>query len=201
MKSTALVPGETVTLRGSRIMASCATGVSNLCSSNYSSVTTVVAQSPSNPISPSVVLSVPSVLSTCSNLTLDATLSYGSAGRPWTNVSWTVTSSSPTAALNALLATYSSIYSPLIISSIYLNRTSYTFKLSLTNYLGKTAVSAVLVKVSTGSGTLYSPIVRLSGPNYRTTYRSQAFSALAIATLPACSSTQSIRFSWARRCV
>ena len=91
-----LAVGSTVSLLPFRIKAVCSGGGSGggaICSSYaFSKPSIVFALAPANPVYPTIVLTIPSIISRCDNLTVDPTSSSGSGGRLWTKVRWDVTS-------------------------------------------------------------------------------------------------------------
>ena len=91
-KNSELSVGSTVSLLPLRVKAAC-TGESISCSSYAFAKTSIVfASAPANPVYPTIVLTIPSIISKCDNLTVDPTSSSGSGGRVWARVRWDVTS-------------------------------------------------------------------------------------------------------------
>ena len=86
-----LAVGSSVSLLGTRVKAACPVG-GDCTSYAFSSASTTRANAPLNPLYPSIVLILPSVISMCDDLMVDATLSSGNGGRAWARVEWDVSS-------------------------------------------------------------------------------------------------------------
>ena len=93
----------------------------------------------------------PSVLSACDNLTLDATSSKGSGGRPWASVVWTVSPKSATVDVTDLMNFLSSITTG--ISNVVIVNAAlfppndpdpanniFDFQVTVTNFLGESGI-------------------------------------------------------------
>ena len=182
-------------------------GDTTQCAKNIpASQTSLATKRPLNPTSPVVVLSSAPSVGICSNLTLDATASYGNGGRPYASILWNVfTASNSTAPARsdaakvaALLNTHSLNYkgqisTPISILAQYLNPTSYTITLTLKNFLGLTSSAAVIVKVKTDKNL---PLLSIIGPSYRTIVASSPLTILSVATLSSCASSAPASFAW-----
>jgi hypothetical protein len=183
------ISGTFITVLGGVVRAECLAGTS--CGSYpFVSATTLKIQLPTNVLLPTVVLTAISALSPCDNVQLDPTLSTGSSGQPWKSIQWTV--SSPTLTTgnasvveNYLDLQYSSTLNQLI--SIPINKfafgNTYTFVLTLTNWLG--GQSAASVNVQIASSINYLPLISIVGtqPQY---YVSNPVILYANVTLPTC---------------
>jgi hypothetical protein len=109
--TASLQPGDTLSVKSGLIRAACRTGT--VCSQNsvlqlnrifaydiekdisqrMTSATgglSVIVQQPLTPIIPKLVLSLQLETGACSNRTVDLSLSSGSEGRPWENITWTI---------------------------------------------------------------------------------------------------------------
>jgi hypothetical protein len=83
---------DSVTLKSGRIQALCTVPQIQQCESyNYSSAMIVNITGPINPLKPSSIVSSASVISICTDLSLDPTGSQGKGNRPWKSVQWNVT--------------------------------------------------------------------------------------------------------------
>ena len=203
-----LSPGADVTLRAGLLRAYCTESVS-FCLSNPTAIAARVStQAPSNPSRPTVVVSAPGTLGACSNLTLDATGSYGNGGRLYTSVVWTVTTTSTgTAAMSAAviqnylntMSTSYQVYQPITVDSSRLTKATYTITLALTNFLGLSS-SKTLVVVQSADRDL--PSVSIIGPLFQNILASQPLSILSAASISACSSKgalASVKYAWTVR--
>lgn len=160
-------------------------------------------QFPLNPITPSVVLNVPSTISSCGNLLVDPTQSSGSAGHPWTSVTWMVNVVSAKREVNSTsLAKFfnvsavnrwlrkKSVASVVSIPNNYFRPgTTYSITLSLQNVFQQISVATATFSVSTSSST---PTVSIAGPAAISTYRTQSITFFAVAIVPRCSANSSI---------
>ena len=172
---------------------------------NASTAVSVSISKPVNPLTPNVVVSVPTAIGACDNLTLDATSSSGSGGRPWRSVSIAVEDSSGSLHVSALQSFLSKDPGSILLSSpprpvpgrLLTHGSTYTFQVSLCNFLG--ACGSTLRSVETVS----VPVPRLSllGEPVRTVSRSALLSVDSSATLSACTSSSSVAtlsysYSW-----
>ena len=196
--------GDTVTLIAGKLRAFC-TGPKALCLTNAnSSATKVYTLAPRNPLSPTVIISAPSQLGACTDLTLDATGSYGNGGRPYSAVSWNVTinekkiSASVFAsvfAVQSILDTYSSasqVHLPILIN-YNLTKATYLFSLSLTNFLGKSSTSKTITRVAVTADP-NTPALSVLGKTSLTVQMSSTISIQSVATLPPCATDKSKMF-------
>ena len=185
---TTVVVGDACSLRSNMLLP--AQG-----GSDYSPTGTgVKIEPPHDPIRPQVRLSSTTEVSTCDDLELDPTQSYGSAGREWTAVEWDVTVEDTSAVtadnlenLNHVLnSEYGSSTARLaVVARRYLILgTSYTFRLKLTNHLGRS--NAVAVTVAVQNEGYYSPKLLLVGPTPPLLYAENSISIFADASYPSC---------------
>ena len=139
-----IIPGNSITLLSNTVRAACV--VHTECETyEYSVSSTVYTTAPPTPAAPVVVWNMPIEIGNCENLTVDATASYGSGGRPWASVSFTVSATSTSslvrdtsvANINSHLSSATSAHSTISIPGGLLNTTLvYYFNVKLTNYLG-----------------------------------------------------------------
>ena len=205
--SVLLTVGDDVTLRGGLLRAFC-TADSNICSQNPSStLKSVTIQGPAIPFIPTVILSAPHLVGSCANVTLDATASYGDGGRPFRSILWNVSGANygltgsrvpvDTSSIESYLQRFSLQYQvdrPITISRHALSKASYTFTLTLTNFLGFSSTQTEVVVVGSDSNI---PILSVLGPSYQVIVASSPLNIKSIATLSTCSSrSKSIEYSW-----
>ena len=190
-----LTPGAAVTSRKNALRPYCASGSCNYKFINVSTVNATVSDSAQSPV---VVLSVPSTLGACANLTIDASSSFGSASRRWMSVAWQVFASdaSPTSSILKYLDTQSLRIPFIIPASAFKPSVTYTFSLTLTNFFGISAVRSAQVFVSPSAAVI--PLVTISGPQSMNIFPSTEVSVTAQASIPYClSSTQPIvTYKW-----
>ena len=192
--SPMLEPGGTLTLKSGLLKAYCAIGNCNYASANISSINITA---PATSTSPAVTLISPAVVSSCANLTLDASSSTGSGGRQWAQIKWYVSASdfSNTSSIVARLTT-KSLTSPIIVPSRLLkSAVTYTFTLYVRNFLGKVMSGHAIVYMSPSSVLL--PTVGILGPSVLTTTRSASFTLTASVSIPSCATSMTTAsFSW-----
>ena len=194
--------GDNVTLIAGKLRAFCTSKMDSCFANANSPATIVYTLAPRNPLSPTVIISAPSQLGACTNLTLDATGSYGNGGRPYSAVSWNVTAFNdkkhiPVNAIQKILDTYSSasqVHLPILIYN--LSKATYYFSLNLTNFLGQSSTSKTITKV-TVTDDRESPALSVLGQSHLQVLMSSAISIQSVATLPACASEQSnLVYTW-----
>ena len=202
---TYLNVGDTVTLIGGHVKALC-TGTHAVCKLNpFASSSIVTTLKPQNPSAPSVILIAPRSLGSTFNLTLDPTASYGNGGRLYAAVVWTVSAISygdpdiilDTTVVEDYLNAVSSVYqvsTPINIVGSSLSTASYTFTLTLTNFLGLSASQTVLV-TATGSPDVVQ--VSIIGPSYKTIVASSPLQLQSIAGLShSASKSSTVVYTW-----
>jgi hypothetical protein len=151
-----------VTVRANKLRAAC--GGRSSCASNLATPQTTLTLGivGSTPTTPTVVLTGIGSAIQCENYVIDPSSSYGNAGRQWKRVEWTVVAQSSafssqlrniSAVLNA-----SSVYDPITIPSEYLFATTFTFTLTLTNFLGAESSASLSVVMQAYSPSLPVPV-------------------------------------------
>jgi REJ domain len=191
--------GDTVTLKEKTVRAFCAGTVTTCALDPYSSGSLIIL-APKKAIQPVVVILAPPSIGLCSNLTLDATASFGSAGRTFVSYVWTVKSITNADSSASIIEKYLNsislsrgIYQPIEIYRELLNPGTYTFALALTNYFNVTRSATVRVDVSDDRS---APSITILGSSYRTVTTSTAFNLPAIATLPTCTTASQALYTW-----
>ena len=189
--------GDSITLLGNSIKPSpCPGGV--ICS--YSLTTVITVQNPDNPISPQAVLKAPTIISSCSDLKIDPTLSIGSAGRAWKSIIWSVSIVDDNSSIASFITSHLQTNYPTTDSIAVIPKaifregdTDYVISLQLTNFLNILSVASVTVKVSS---ILIVPYVTLNGPC--SIYRTQVLNVLSSVTLPSCATDirPKYKFTW-----
>ena len=200
-----MVAGASVTLIKNKLRAFCTlTAAAAQCVLNPTASGSVLAVAPRSPIAPVVIISAPSTLGACANLSLDASESYGNGGRPYKSVLWTVTAVSNgapkvlynTSTLGRYLNTFSSVYQvhrPIVIVRDLLKTGTYTFSLQLTNFLGLSWSTTVNVNVNDVAA---APTVAIIGALYQTTLASSPFTVMSTTSLSSCVSAAAVKYAW-----
>jgi hypothetical protein len=198
--------GDNVTLLESTVRAKCtgAHRLAGLCLSYEAMTSTVVAVvAQPAPALPIVVISAPSAIGGCNSLTLDLAGSVGAAGRPWSTVSFTVstTPSFPSAA-DRLLLFLSHNYTlspPLPVPVAVLSKGyTYSIKVTLCNFLKACGTATKVVSVA--DTVMPVPVVTIAGQAVRTLFRSDPVSVVADAYRQSCSGAKSsagMQYTWA----
>ena len=158
-----------------------------------SSVQCVVTP-PHSPVFPEVFISVPRVVSPCTNFILDLTASSGSGGRPWNevtiNVSSISTSNRSLMSASRMSAFYHDDYAlfpPTPLAADYMvENTSYAFTVRLCNYLQRCNSSSVTIEVKNMN---VIPIAIIGGSQSRRIKRSQTLIISADAHVAYCNSS------------
>ena len=154
--------------------------------------------------SPTVIITAPPTLGLCSNLTLDATGSYGHGGRLYKSVIWTVSAFTEdasrtvvnTAKIGEFLNSRSSlsqVRQPMVIERDQLVAATYSFTLRLENLYGLSSSSTVNVEV-TGNSTM--PLLTIIGPTYRTILASSPLTILSTVSLSNCATAAAMSYKW-----
>ena len=146
-----LVPGDGLVLVGGRLTAR----RTLFFSDEYDTADeqSVVIALPTLVLQPDVVITAPALFPLCSGtvVSIDPSASSGSGGRAWTNVMWEVTptnasSSASAANVRAFLETESTAKALRAVdvpTSLFNSTSGYQIRLTLTNFMGGTAVRAV----------------------------------------------------------
>lgn len=87
---SAVTAGTIISLKANLLRALCLSSTVGSCLP--SPTQSAVLLPPLNPIKPQISLEMPQQLPSCDDLVIDATGSYGSGGKPWTQVTWTAVS-------------------------------------------------------------------------------------------------------------
>ena len=159
----------------------------------------VVLQRPVNPISPTVVLKVPSQVSNCSYLTIDATQSYGDGNRLWTDVTWSVTSNGGDSAAQTLQLYLSkfgaqNISTKISVPPSLLRLSKYTISLSLVNIFGLESAATSFITVSQRNDI---PSVSIAGASSAVIYPSTALKLFSTVYKSPCSASSTLTYNWA----
>lgn len=204
LRTSTLRPGDTIDLRSNVVRAACI--VSNCQSLSNNSAQTVVVSGPRSPLVPSPAIAVSRIVNPCSSFVVDATSSYGAAGRSWERVVWNVSSNvgaavTATQSLQTLLNTASSFQSTSNMITIPPNAlyegVTYTLTLTVTNFLSGTASTSASFFYG---GAPSTPSVTILGAGERTLATSDVLSLIANASLSRCQSvanlSTSLNISW-----
>jgi REJ domain len=191
--------GDAVTLHSSLLRAFCS-GSAATCASNPSSpAKSSNVQLPLNPEQPTIVITAPLNIGACSDLSIDATASYGNGGRAYSSVVWTVSATqqvNTSTVLNILQASSLSyqVFRPITLAKESLTAATYTFALRLTNFLGATSSKSFDVTVK---GEKKDPEVAIIGSTFRSIFASTSLSIDSVASFSGCATaSSSLIFTW-----
>lgn len=150
---------------------------------------------PTTAATPTVVVSAPDTIGTCDDVVLDASASFGNNGAAWASVAWSVGSvvaraGAPTFAATQATANITAAIAAAPVGSLslalprslFVETSSQTFALTLTNAAGLSASqSMVVLKVSTAI-----PAVSIAGPSSFTVTRTAHLEIVGSTVLPVC---------------
>lgn len=153
---------------------------------------------PDNPVAPVGIIKAPASVGPCDDVVLDASSSYGSAGRQINFFFGLLAGTTNDKQVRS--AVFGQMREPFdtsiisIPSSILRPGESYTFLVRATNFLDASSVDSVTVRRRMDNG----PLVFVEGPNIMGVRASQAFKLRASATLSQCHSGPSdkIVYAW-----
>eukprot|EP00160_Parvularia_atlantis_P019367 Unigene7565_Nuclearia_a/m.23282 Unigene7565_Nuclearia_a/g.23282 ORF Unigene7565_Nuclearia_a/g.23282 Unigene7565_Nuclearia_a/m.23282 type:complete len:753 (+) Unigene7565_Nuclearia_a:122-2380(+) len=156
------------------------------------SASSVIVQGPVAPVVPVVVMTAPSVHPSCAPLVVDASASYNHGGRALT-YNWNILP--PTLSVTNFISTIFSASKKMPVLTVPVGvldgGTTYTFALSVTNWLGQTSsISQIKVQVTTAP----VAVVHIDGPT--SIPRDQPLTLHAIAESSPCSATELLTFQW-----
>ena len=202
--------GDKVFLLGNVITAACTPNTGDCSAYKYAPRGALVNLTvPIDAVSPTVLISAPSVVDACDSILIDPSQSMGSGGRNWNSVQWSIIGAalSPsidpdylTGQINLLKAYVTEYFIDMtqiqeIPNDYIMPSVAYTITLRLTNFLQKSsAMSATITVANKGINT---PQVRILGVT--TLYRWKSTSFFVDATLPACIKNVSVnnfKYSW-----
>jgi hypothetical protein len=188
-----------VFLKASMIHAECAPSVD--CSAYPAAARqSVLLSAPDSPVVPIVLLSTPSLVASCDNVTIDPSLSSGSGGRDWSSVKWTAVRadadglvSAPTV-LAALNARGKNLGTPIVLSRSLFAQEQYTVTLTLSNFLGQASSATAIFSID---GNPNLPVVSILGPSVVTMTPASALQLYTSTTQASCAEkASSIGYRW-----
>lgn len=177
---------DSITLLSGVLQAQCDSSASPSCTLYPKNImTTVLVTAPMSPIVPIIMLSMPSQIGPCDSLLLNAISSYGSGGRVWYSVSWSVTVNDITndVVQNYLNTNGTSLSSPIYVPQMLLAPNTYSITLSITNFLGVTSSLSKKVTVSSNANI---PQVSILGPSLVNILSWQSLNLVADASVIQC---------------
>jgi hypothetical protein len=194
--SASLVIGAYVRVVAGLIKATCPVGQD--CSRwNTTASTPAVVTAPLSLVLPTVSLRSAGLVGVCDQIVLDSSSSKGSAGRSWASATFSVQSSSGSAtAIKRFLDNSYKLSPPTPIPRTYLFATTFTFILTLCNFMGGCSSASTIVSVVDSS----VPVVSIFGDPVSQIYRKSPLSIQADAYVASCNSSAlqrtGISYAW-----
>lgn len=187
-----LTLNSTVSLKANVVKAYCLP--STTCG-GFSSVSSVSAIRSKTYEVPTVIVTGPTLLSSCDSMKIDASLSSGNGGRPWAMIDWTVTSldGSDTTAIKAMLST-SSLTTPFVIPPTMLHPTTYYITLVLRNFMNLNGRSRTLAVVVDHTRNL--PNVYLDRHIEIAVQAKNPLMVTAFGAPPGCTPSETLTYDW-----
>jgi hypothetical protein len=187
MFSSYLDLNDQVTLLDNKLKVYCSTGLNSCPYDYYSFEQTVGISRPSQPLVPTIIIKTAPATSTCDNVHLDASASYGSGGRNWIQAYWDVSCTGCSDDFDARVSEYlynvSDISRVIVIPKGILAAGTYAFTLTLENFLQSTARSQVVIDIKEGGNI---PKLTILGSQQLQLYSSSMLSVVGNGALSSC---------------
>ncbi len=197
--NTYIVPGNNITLLENSIKSQC----TDSCNDNYYNIAqNITVTVPDDVVVPSVYLISPSKLSSCDNLTIDATSSSGHGGRDWASITWNVSSASGNVDTSAISEYVSSaaIVSPIaILRALLSDDETYYITLKLSNFLGNSAFQTVTVSTSSSSNIPSLAIIGSRSLSIKSSAKLEIQAKVYLSSCGVESDTTTVKYTWVIR--
>ena len=190
--NAALRFGNNITLLGNKIRAKC---IETCYLYNATTVSTIVLKPAYHPVIPRVVIFTSTSITSCDDITLDASSSSGSGGRSFYTIVWTarenhILSNNLTKYLN----NFKNISEPIAIPKSFISGTKYSFSLTLINFMGQNGYSSVDVTINHN---ISAPSITILGSSDLIIQRGDKLSISAYARTSSClSQVISMKYIW-----
>jgi len=187
--TASVLPGQNLTLLEDRLKTACTAAMLDCGSNEFANASSVVIEEPSTPLYPASVLSGPSSVGYCGEVSLDASSSSGGGGRAL-GFAWLASSSTGgnTTLLAAFLSDQNGSALSLSAASYLEAGHTYSFQVQTSNFLGRDSIASLDVVVENN---IVSEVSFLGGSS-RSSLGSKAVSINAYSNLPACAGDKSI---------
>lgn len=193
--------GYVLGLLSSKIKALCSSTVdTSVCASySYSQAQNTTILSPVTAITPTVIITAPTAIGGCDNLTISASLSKGSAGRNWTSAVWYIrpSISADTSSIDAYLASFGvSLGGNIVIPRSFFVVARYSFTLTLTNFFGASSSATSIVDVTANNAI---PVLQILGSSSISMTAKDTLSIYSNAQYSSCQSASSslkLNYKW-----
>jgi hypothetical protein len=198
-----ILPGNPITLHAGKLKAMCTLVTSGCGAWAFNQEQAVNVNAPADALSPAVMLTGPTTVGICDNVTINSAASTGSGGRAFDDYTWSIgilntdgTAGTVEPRLVDSAAAASGANSPkLFIIGTWLQAGgTYAVTLSLRNFLGITSSTVfTLTKLS-----LPVPTVQIDGGSHQSAFRAAGLALTAAASAPSCVKLDSMRvtYSW-----
>ncbi|CAM9310661.1 unnamed protein product, partial [Ectocarpus fasciculatus] len=199
--TASIIPGDSIALRGGLLRAQCGTGVTVSFCAEWSAAPGAVVHvlPPAAPVTPSVVLAIPSLIGVCDKMIVDFVGSTGSGGRVWKSavVSVDSLSSNITGIRDFVVTQVESKMTGRVVVPNRLLEAGFAYKwtLKLCNFLDACGVASARVAVSNSA----IPLVSILGQSLRTVYRNKMFQSTSLANVCLCDgslSSRNLHYAW-----
>ena len=178
--------GSVLELLGGKLRARCTDNIDKCVKYNTNLDASIALKPPALPIRPSITLSLASEVFTCDGLSIDPTGSYGSCGKPWVLVKWSVERSdgNSTRDLETFLnEKYNTTSEFAMINSSLISVGTYSVTLKLMNRFDAVEVLTKTVNIVEPEN---RPLVMINGKRTVTLNRPDALSLFASASAFKC---------------
>jgi hypothetical protein len=199
-RGASVLPGDTIAVHKGQLRAECTLASSNCPDWQYNHGESLTIRAPTNALTPTVVLTAPSSIGVCDDITINSGSSTGSGGRKFSAYMWTVVVNDVSLPDGHSITTQAASATSGSSKQLFLSRSwleagaSFKVKLKLTNFLGvsESALFA-FTKLS-----LPLPTVEIDGGSQQSAFRSVGLSLTAVASAPSCVVLDSMRvvYSW-----
>jgi hypothetical protein len=197
--SSLLSVSQLVTLLPRKVKAQCTSSFSSLqCNSfNYSSSQTLSVLAPYHPVSPMVILRMPSSVGSCDNITIDTTQTSGFGGRSWLSVKWSVSALSGDGNVPGILFTLNR-YGKDVLRTFILSRSlfgsgTYSISLSVTNFLGVSSTASGIINAINNPNI---PQVNILGGNSFSMFAYQSLIIYSSVSFASCADTSNTKLNY-----
>jgi hypothetical protein len=197
--SSLLSVSQPVTLLPRTIKALCTSSFSSAqCSSfNYSSSQSFSILSPYHPVSPTVILRMPTSVGSCDNVTIDTTQTSGFGGRSWLTVKWSVSALSGDGNVPGILLALNrhgkDVLRTFILSRSLFGSGTYSVSLSVTNFLGVSSTASGIINAINNPNI---PQVNILGGNSFSVFAYQSLTIYSSVSFASCTDTSNTKLNY-----
>ena len=145
-KNPKFLTSTNITILGGKLKSQCNSDC-NL--TNDTSTTSVTLLPAYHPIIPKVVIYTSTAVTSCDDIVLDASSSFGSGGRPFASIFWTVLEDDVVSNhIISFMNKFNSVNEPIRVPKSMITGMQYSFTLTLTNFMGQRGQSTAVIFVN-----------------------------------------------------